>query len=145
MSLWDWAGRVWAKPGVETALLALQDEQGQSVPLLLWALWLSEAARTPSADAIEAAVALCRSAETNVIQPLRDARRAAASSDRAALLAREIDAERGLMDRLETVPLSSERGASDPAATLAAISALWGRPLDPSAFRGLIGEPADVG
>ena len=76
-----------------------------------------------------------------MIQPLRDARRAAASSDRAALLARELDAERDLMDQLETVPVSIECGASDPPITLAAISATWGRPLDPSAFRGLIGEP----
>ncbi len=144
MSLWDWAGRVWAKPGVETALLALQDEQGQSVPLLVWALWLSEAERTASADAIEAAVSLCRTAE-NVIQPLRAARRAAAPTDRAALLARELDAERELIHRLETIPVSGRRDASTPTMTLAAISALWGRPLDPSAFRGLIGEPADVG
>ena len=144
MSLWEWSGRAWAKPGVSAACLALQDEHFQCVPLLLWALWLIEAGRAPGPPAIEAAVSLCRSAES-VIQPLRVARRAAAPTDRAALLARELDAERGLMDQLETIALSGERGASEPATTLAAISARWGRPLHPSVFRDLAGERADVG
>ena len=145
MSLWDWAGRVWTKPGVSAACMTLQDDHGQSVPLLLWALWLTEGGRAPGPDTIEAAVSLCRSAETDAIRPLRDARRAAAPAERALLLERELDAERRLLDRLETIPVSRERDAADPAVTLSAISARWGAPLDPSAFRSLVGEPADVG
>ncbi len=144
MSLWDWAGRAWAKPGVSAACLTLQDQHGQCVPLLLWALWLLDDERTPDPDAIETAVSLCRSAET-VILPLRAARRAAAPTDRTPLLEQELDAERGLMDRLAAIVLSGERGASEPAVTLSAISAKWGRPLEPSAFHGLVGEPAHVG
>jgi uncharacterized protein (TIGR02444 family) len=102
VSLWNWAARAWTKPGVSADCLALQDDQGQCVPLLLWALWLMDDGRTPAPAAIETAVSLCRPAEADAIRPLRDARRAAAPADRAALLARELEAERALMNRLET-------------------------------------------
>ncbi len=145
MSLWDWAGRYWTRPGVDAACLALQDIQGQCVPLLLWALWLADTERTPDPAAMRTAVTFCRSIEASRIERLRTARRAAAQADRAALLQRELEAERLLMDGLETVPVSGTRAFVDPAVTLAALSLEWGRPLEPTAFRDLVGEPADVG
>ncbi len=145
MSLWAWAGQAWSKPGVSEACLTLQDQHGQCVPLLLWALWLAGQKRTPDPAAVGTAVVFCRSIDASKIQRYRAARRAAAPMDQAALLEQELGAERDLMDRLESIPLSDARAFVEPGATLAAISSRWGRPLDPAAFRGLVGEPADVG
>jgi uncharacterized protein (TIGR02444 family) len=145
VSLWEWAGRAWARPGFEAACLALQEKHGQCVPLVLWALWLAEDKRTPDPAAAETAIVFCRSIDASKIQRLRNARRAAAPMDRAVLLQRELGAERHLMDRLESISLSDARAFVDPAVTLAAISARWGSPLDPTAFASLTGEAADVG
>ena len=131
--------------GVAAACLALQDTHGQCVPLLLWALWLAAADRTPDPAAVRTAVTFCRSIEASRIERLRTARRAAAHAEQAAFLQRELEAERILMERLERVPLSGTRAVVDPAVTLAALSLQWGRPLEATAFRDLVGEPADVG
>ena len=146
VSLWDWAGRVWGKPGVSGACLALQDDHGQCVPLLLWALWRLEQ-DDPLVDAtIDEAVARCRTRYA-AIATLRAARRAAAPPERQRLRLRELAAERDLLDDLEAV--SGPRRTS-PNDQLAELSTRWGSPLNSAAFAPLIEairarEPADVG
>ena len=144
MSLWAWAGRAWAKAGVSAACLALQDQDGQCVPLLLWAVWLAQAGRTPDPAAVRTAILFCRSIDAIKIERLRTTRRAATPPDKALLLERELGAERILMERLETIPLSDARPFAEPTTTLAMISVHWGRPLDADAFRSLVGDCADV-
>ena len=52
MSLWEWAKAVYERPGVEAALLELQDGHGQSIPLLLWAAWTASEGRPLTGPAL---------------------------------------------------------------------------------------------
>lgn len=109
-NFWEWAVRAYARPGVEALLLALQDQHGQCVPLLLWAVW-SDAAAGP---ALDRAAALCRCWEAEVGAPLRCARRAlktprhpvddaAREQLRSEVKSAELNAERVLMKSLEAL------------------------------------------
>ena len=71
MDLWSWAVSVYGREGVADAALALQDEHGQCVPLLLWAAFT----RPVAPDLIDRAVSLARTWEAVAILPLRAARR----------------------------------------------------------------------
>ena len=71
MSLWNWAVDTYGRPGVAEAALALQNDHGQNVPLLLWAAFV----RTTEPEALSGAAALARTWETTAILPLRDRKR----------------------------------------------------------------------
>ncbi len=105
-AFWRFSLDVYRRGGVAGACIALQDEHGADVDVLLFVLWC--AARGSVLDAaglraIDTAVAPWRS---TVVQPLRQARRAlkppppppfdaaAATALRERLLAAEIEAER---------------------------------------------------
>ncbi|MDP1617587.1 TIGR02444 family protein [Phenylobacterium sp.] len=138
MGLWNWAVDTYGRPGVAEAALALQDDHGQNVPLLLWAAF----ARTTDPAALDAAAALARAWEAAAILPLRAARRALKAplpptpdatreALRAQVKAAELAAERRLLEALETidpgqtplVPLSD---------ALAAAGHAWDPALDPA-------------
>jgi uncharacterized protein (TIGR02444 family) len=130
LSLWDYAVEVYGRPGVEGALLELQDKFGQSVPLLLWAAWRRPHSRRDCDDAAE----VSHLWERAVIGPLRMARRAlkdALPGDterREALRTRtaqlELDAEHMLLDALQNVGAA----ADDPLLkSLALAAAAWGK------------------
>ncbi|CAG8864590.1 hypothetical protein PS627_01107 [Pseudomonas fluorescens] len=122
--LWNYALTVYARPGVEAACLRLQ-EQGGDVCLLLCGAWL-QARQVGISEA--RAGALCAIAEPwqrEVIAPLRRLRqqwREQARSDpqltalREQVKGLELEAERGLLNRLEQLAagwprdLSEERG-----------------------------------
>lgn len=136
MSLWDHAVRAYAAPRVEAICLALQDDHGQCVPLLLWAAW----ARPADPDVIAGAVGLARAWTAAAITPLRHARRALkadlpgiAAEPRLALRGRikaaELEAEKLILDALE--PLSPP-STDDLCAALAACAAAWGDPPPPA-------------
>ena len=144
MTLWNWADRYWARPGKSAALIALQDRHGQCTPLLLWALRSFDDGRPPDPAAIAEAIDLCRT-ESVGIDRLRAERRAAPPDVRAALLHRELEAERALLERLDAVSVTCGRIPADPAIILASISGLWGAPLQPADFKSLVEETADVG
>jgi uncharacterized protein (TIGR02444 family) len=147
MRLWDWAMLAYAAPGVQSQCLALQDQCGQSVCLLLWAAWADESGCGPSPDCIDAAAAMARSWEDEVIAPLRRARRGLAlapgleAAERSALKAKahgvELAAEQTLLQALEvlTPPQRGPRG--DSAAAMAAASAAWGLAAPFSALQAL--------
>lgn len=141
-TLWDWSLASYAKPGVEPACLALQDENGVSVPLLLWALWLQDQGRAPD---LPAGAELARTWETEAVGPLRRLRRALKTlgeePDREAVReqvrAVELDAERRLLAALERLP--SAPGTPQPAAELLAEAAhVYGAPLEPETFDPLL-------
>ena len=75
-ALWTFCLRVYAAPGVEPACLALQDEAGADIPLLLAALWSAVEGTSPLDGAalteLNARVAPWRH---NVVRPLRETRR----------------------------------------------------------------------
>ncbi len=130
MSLWSWAVSTYGRTGVAPAALALQDDHGQCVPLLLWAAW----ARPVDPDLIERAVSLARAWETAAILPLRTARRGL----RMALPGAETAAREALRARVKAGELESERlllvalgeldgpGGASLEAALAAVAAAWG-------------------
>lgn len=148
MELWPWAIDAYGRPDVATAALALQDDHGQCVPLLLWAAW----ARPGDSDLIGRAVSLARTWEAAAILPLRAARRglkaelpggddAAREALRARVKAGELEAERLLLKAL--AHLGGSGGAALEVA-LAATAAAWGGRVETPALEALSRALQDV-
>jgi uncharacterized protein (TIGR02444 family) len=147
LTLWDWAAHAYAAPGVSAACLALQDDSGQSVDLLLWSAWAAIEGRSPSPAALVAAADLAWAWEALVIGPLRVARRnlkassRLGGSERSALRAEvagaELAAERALLAALEALTPAASGRALDPALAMAAASAAWGRRAPDAALSAL--------
>ena len=111
-TLWDWALKAYAAPGVADACLRLQDSADQNVPLLLWAAWGAQTGRRPDEDDIEAACDTARVWGGAAVSPLRAIRRtlkgpipdmddAAREAVREQIKAVELLAERKLLAALE--------------------------------------------
>lgn len=156
MSLWTWAAAAYARPGVQDICLTLQDDDGQSVCLLLWAAW-----RGPvDAETLEAAADTARSWHANAIEPVRAVRRTlkkpVPDMDDARRLALreeikrvELSAERGLLDELEAVSGPPSGTAFDGLTALAAAARLWSDRTPREGLRTLAGRlpppgPGDV-
>lgn len=133
MSLWDWAGAAYGRPGVAEACLELQDAHGQNVSLLLWAAW----ARAGDAALVTLAARTAREWDRIALTSLRRARRAlkapappvpdaAREGLREMVEAAELQGERVLLETLEALT----GAAGDRAELLAALraaSGAWGR------------------
>jgi uncharacterized protein (TIGR02444 family) len=140
-SAWDWAVAAYAKPGVEEALLGLQDRHDQSVCLLLFAAWAADTGRKPDAEALEAAVDTARVYETTVLAPLRAIRRtlkapvpdledAARLAIREQIKALELDAERRLLGALSDMAAPPAAAAPLPIADgMVNAARLWARAI----------------
>ena len=128
MSLWDWAGEAYARPGVEDLCLALQDDHDQCVGYLLWAAWAALNGRRIGSAGVAEAAAMARDWEATVLRPLRSVRRAlkqpspdiaavAREGLRARIKAEELAAERVLLEALEarTPPPGGEAAPLDRA------------------------------
>jgi uncharacterized protein (TIGR02444 family) len=142
VSFWDWAVGAYRGEGVADACLALQDEDGQNVPLLLWAAWLaSEGFGLGDALAAESA-ALARHWSDELVVPLRTLRRRLktelSTGDEALRLplrekikAVELEAERALMMKLAELDGAPNFKANQDvsvisAANLRTVSRAWG-------------------
>ncbi len=122
--------------GSPRLLIELQDRHGQSAAFLLWRLWRLE--DSPSDTLLARAVAIARSAEARVIQPLRRARRALdrppetiGQADGWALRAdigrTELAAERWLLRALAGLDEGAATDADpDPLAALRQATAIFG-------------------
>lgn len=142
MGLWDWALGAYERPGVPQATLALQDAHGQNTSYLLWAVW----AQTADAALLGRGAAVARAWDASVLEPLRGVRRAlkpafpavgdaAREALRADVKAAELQAERVLMESLETLG-----GAGDGAASIEALRAAvaaWAVTAPDQALQGL--------
>lgn len=73
--LWRYAEINYARPGVAAACLRLQDECGADVNLLLTAAWLASRGLVWDASAVDALIVGCAAWQSEVIAPLRSARR----------------------------------------------------------------------
>ena len=152
MSLWEWAVRAYAQDGVQDICLSLQDDDSQSVCLLLWAAW-----RGPvEADDVEAAADTARSWHGSVIDPVRTVRRTLKKplpdmDDTRRLALREevkrleLSAERGLLDELESIAGSPSGRAFDPLEALAAASRAWSDRTPREALKTLAGRLPQTG
>ena len=121
--LWNFAVQLYARPGVESACLQLQDA-GCDVCLLLTGAWLEQRGVPCRDDYLHALRDLAQPWQQNVVMPLRQTRqqwRAAASQDaelaplREQLKRLEQEAERLLLKRLEALTRDwpSENAGSD--------------------------------
>jgi uncharacterized protein (TIGR02444 family) len=111
--LWSFALSTYARPGVESACLRLQD-QGADVCLLLCGLWLEQRGVTPQRIRLQALRQIADPWQAEVVEPLRQVRRqwrAMAQQDaelgvlRERVKTLELDAERQLLHRLEALAL----------------------------------------
>lgn len=129
MTLWAFAKDVYARPGVETALLDLQDSHGQSIPLLLWAAW----ARVHDDEVLASAARLARQWNATAIEPLRLVRRGLGETDlgtedarqdlRGSVKAAELESERLLLQALQE--MTPTRQIGDLEAALRAAAQVW--------------------
>jgi uncharacterized protein (TIGR02444 family) len=136
---WDWAVAVYARAGVQEALLDLQDRFGQCVPLLLTAAWAAAAGRAFDEESLEAAADVARAYDGTLIGPLRAIRRTLKApvpdlDDPARLALREqvkaleLDAERRLIGALEALaPAPNGAGVRPVADALVAAARAWTR------------------
>lgn len=138
MSLWDWMLARYGQPGVPEAALSLQDEHGQQTAYLLWAAWASLHGRAPSAETLAQAAAFARGWESEVLGPLRAARKAlkpprppaddaAREGLREDVKAAEMRAERTLSETLASLPGAGSASAREG---LGRASAAWGAAPD---------------
>ena len=109
--LWSFALSTYARPGVESACLRLQ-EQGADVCLLLCGAWLEQRGVARLPERVAALQQLARPWRARVVEPLREVRvqwRAMAEQDthlaelRERVKALELEAERALLMRLEAL------------------------------------------
>ncbi len=123
--LWDFAVALYARPGVASACLRLQNRHGVDVPLLLAAIWHAAAGRGVL-DRRRCATwrAVARRWHRRAIGPLRAARNAikadatrdpAVAALRKAILAAELEAERLCLAEIEALaaprrPMARPRG-----------------------------------
>lgn len=121
--LWNFAVRLYARPGVEDACLSLQ-EAGGDVCLLLAGAWLQRRGVPCRQTYLEALLALAAPWQREVVTPLCQLRRhwrtsAEADGELASLRERikqlELEAERLLLQRIETLAENwpSEDGDND--------------------------------
>lgn len=110
MDLWHFAQSLYARPGVESACLRLQDG-GADVCLLLCGAWLERQGLDCTAPRLQQLLALAGPWQAQVVMPLRRLRqdwRTAAGNDpelgrlREQVKVLELDAERQLLLRLES-------------------------------------------
>ena len=148
MTLWDWAVAVHQAPGVDPALIEIQDAHGQCVSFLLWAAWAAKMGRMLSPADLERGAALAVPWEREVTAPLRAARRALKPAwpgvddgPREALRGRvkaaEFEAEERLVGALEAMTPAGSGAPGDMAAALVAASSAWTAPAPSASLRRL--------
>jgi uncharacterized protein (TIGR02444 family) len=142
--LWTFACAFYGRPGVAAACLALQDEGGVDVPLLLYLIWCGRTGRRLDASALAGAEARIAPWRGQVIIPLRTIRRAMRSDllpgqvtdplrERVKLA--EIEAERlALVALFEAAPVP-DAPASSGAEALALYATHLGRPWPEAPLR----------
>ena len=148
---WTFSLAFYRRPGVEAACLALQDEAGADVNLVLYLLWCAATGRSPATAAtIAEADRRIEPWRRAVVIPLRTMRRAmkadllpglATEDHRTRVKALELDAER--LAQAALFAMAGPPGPScDPALAaeqaLSLYAAHLGRPLPERAVRALL-------
>lgn len=125
-SLWSFAVDLYAAPGVAEACLALQDQHGCNVNILLFAAWMGRVQRRSlSPGEMAEAAAIVRDWQAEIVRPLRSVRRrlktgpapapsATSEALRARLKAVEIEAERIELATLEAHAAKRHTRGSSP-------------------------------
>ena len=120
-AFWDFSLDFYRRPEVEAACLALQDAHGLDVNLVVLAAWATHTGRRLTPSLAGCLRALGDAYQADVMQPLRQARRALKSHDpgsalaplladcRRAMLGLELDLER--LEQLQLERLFDEAGS----------------------------------
>jgi uncharacterized protein (TIGR02444 family) len=120
---WIYSLRLYRKPGVAPACLALQDRLGLDVNMLLFCLWAGSRGLALAGATIRAAVELSSGWSTNVVRPLRSVRRTLKPMNQPALRASvarvELAAEKVEQDLLFALVSSTSGGGLDAAQAVA--------------------------
>jgi len=122
---WRWSLAVYDRPGLSDRLIALQDEFGLDVNLILWACWSGLYVGAMPELALRKAGDVSQRWSSDVVAPLRKARRAlkfpprqvspeAAEALRARVQKSELEAERVQQAMLEEI--ARAQTPSDPGA-----------------------------
>ncbi len=136
--LWTFALAVYDTPGIPDACLALQDEAGVDVPLLLFAAWAARRGQTVDTSWLAAQESRIADWRDRTVRPLRAIRRAmkgaqppdprltgAAEALRTRIKDAELEAERLELKALASVSGLEATGPTDlPADTAAVRTAL---------------------
>jgi len=133
------ASRAYESAEVARLCLQLQDDHGQCVSYLLWAIWAGEQGRALNAELAGQAAELARDWEAGVLAPLRAVRRRlksavagisdlAREASRGRLKDEEIAAERLLLDALEAMTPAAGRQSGDLTRSLRIAQAAWAAP-----------------
>jgi uncharacterized protein (TIGR02444 family) len=151
-ALWAFALDVYARPGVSAACIALQDESGADVDIVLYALWCASRGSVLDGAALEAADAVAAPWREATIRPVREVRRALkpppgppfdaarAESLRKALLEVELGLERMELGALEAgAPPPAKADPREAARhNLAQYARMLGVPGDAAPWRTLL-------
>jgi uncharacterized protein (TIGR02444 family) len=152
---WRFSLRFYRQPGVADACIALQEQSGVDVNLLLYLLWHAREARTFTAGEVEALKRRIAPWREATVVPLRAVRRAlkappalveasVAEFFRTRIKQVELEAER--LQQESMYALAAPRGelsASPAAAALASIAAyekICARPFAPAAVETLLAQ-----
>ncbi|MBV8535938.1 MAG: TIGR02444 family protein [Alphaproteobacteria bacterium] len=132
--LWTYSLRLYRRPGVAPACIALQDRLGVDVNVLFFCLWMAASGRPLMPATLRLAAGLARVWTTNVVGPLRGTRRFLKPLDlpklRGAVAQVELAAERVEQDLLvRLAPRAVRRrkrdGAQRAMENVASYSAYW--------------------
>lgn len=146
---WRYSLRVYRLPGVEAACLALQDDAGTDTNLLLWCSWQASLGRAMNQRELRRAMAATARWQSEVILPLRRARRSIKASPqglpegwaddlRRRIGAAELDMEyaeqRVLFGLAQVLPVAARKVAPKAAAqaSVARYFALLGAVVTPA-------------
>jgi uncharacterized protein (TIGR02444 family) len=153
-ALWDFSLGLYGGAGVAPACLALQDEAGADVNLVLYLLWCGTTDRALDAAAVAAADARIAPWRTAVVEPLRAVRRAlkagpladiGSEAYRSRIKAVELEAERFVQDALfrgAPVPGAPHDRVAAAGEHLSLYAGHLGRPLPDEALGVLLGALA---
>jgi len=112
--LWAYSLRLYRRPGVAPACIALQDRLGVDVNLLFFCLWMARTGRTLTPGTLRLAAGLARVWTTNVVGPLRGTRRFLKPLElpklRGAVAQVELAAERAEQDLLFRLAPRASKG-----------------------------------
>ena len=139
VAIWEWALQAYARPGVPEACLKLQDEYGQNISFLLWAVH----AQAKDPDLLARAAATTRTWDRTALVPLRAVRRAlkpplppvdddARLALREEVKALELAAERLLLETLDR--MSQGYGGAAVLEALEAAAKAWDKPAPAGAL-----------
>lgn len=111
--LWDYSLQLYQQPGVEELCLELQERWGADVNILLWLCWLEREGLAINETRLYLAQARIAPWQTEVVLPLRRMRQhikqhygtrdPAIEASRQAIKAAELNAEKAVQARLETL------------------------------------------